>query len=143
MEVKFLRVHPDAKMPTKGSRDAVGHDLYTAERISIAPGGFGLIRTGLVVQMPSFLEMQIRPRSGISKQFKNYVANSPGTIDPDYRGEILIMVVNNCTDTWMNMEKGSRIAQAVFNIIARPRIIEVDALSETRRGKDGFGSTGR
>jgi len=88
------------------------------------------------------MELQIRPRSGLAAKFGITVVNTPGTIDPDYRGEIKIIIKNTGTNLF-RIKKGDRIAQGVFNLV--PRIIckETDELTDTDRGEGGFGSTGK
>jgi dUTP pyrophosphatase len=89
------------------------------------------------------MEAQIRPRSGLSLRYPNYIANSPGTIDADFRGEIQIMFINN-TDDVAILKHGQRLAQLVFCSLSltKPRIIETDKLTETERGAGGYGHTG-
>lgn len=140
--VKFLKVDPDAVIPTQGSSFAVGYDFYSIEEVNIPPGGIIAVKTGLIMEMPNNVEMEIRPRSGISCNYPSYIANSPGTVDPDYRGEIKILVINH-TGRNCHINKHDRIAQGVFKPVIRPKIVETDALRITERGSDGFGSTGR
>ena len=109
--------------------------------IFIEPGETAVISTGLYVELPHDMEMQIRSRSGMTIKGL-VVANSPGTIDSDYRGEVRIIVRNTTTDITLAIEDGDRIAQAVFNKVEHPEVIEVEELSETLRGDGGFGSTG-
>lgn len=127
--------------PYKATPGAVGHDLFAAEAVMIRPGEVKPVGLGFAVQLPAGVEMQIRPRSGLSMQRPNYVANGVGTIDPDYRGEVKVLVVNNTKSTWY-VCIGDRIAQAVFNRVADPFPKITLQLSDTERGDNGFGSTG-
>ncbi len=94
------------------------------------------------MEMPHNFEAQIRPRSGLALKYPNYLANSPGTIDSDYRGEIKIPFVNNCHNKIAVISNGERIAQMVFSRVARVKFDEVDELSNTIRSNGGFGHTG-
>ena len=100
-----------------------------------------MVSTALQVEIPKNSELTIRQRSGLSKTFPNYIAIGIGTIDTDYRGQILIPVINNSTIDFI-ISKGMRIAQGIVSPIIRCVIEEVDKLSETDRGEGGFGSTG-
>ena len=91
--------------------------------------------------MPATYEAQVRPRSGLALKYGITVLNSPGTIDSDYRGEIKVILINLSQETF-NVENGSRIAQMVVCPVVQAQIKEVEDLSETERGKGGFGSTG-
>ena len=107
----------------------------------IAPGGRAAIPTGLAFALPSGIEGQIRPRSGLALHHGITVLNSPGTIDPDYRGELHVILANLGSEPFI-VERGARIAQLVFAPIVQADIREVAAVDETTRGVRGFGSTG-
>jgi dUTP pyrophosphatase len=92
--VKIKRLHPDAVIPRYATELAAGFDLVAVEDVIIEPGETALIRTGIAVQLPEGYEMQIRPRSGISKKTKLRVSNSPGTVDADYTGEVGVLIDN-------------------------------------------------
>ena len=112
-----------------------------AGNISIDPGKTAIIPTGLALSVPKGFEVQIRPRSGLAAKKKISVLNTPGTIDSDYRGEIKVILINQGQETF-KVEKGLRIAQMVVCPVVQAQIKEVEDLSETKRGKGGFGSTG-
>lgn len=131
-------------VPKRATEGAAGYDLQAAidDSITISPGEHKIVPTGLSVSMPNFLELQIRPRSGLAAKNGITVLNSPGTIDSDYGGEIKVILINH-GKTSFTINRGDRIAQGVFNIVALPVLNEVDSLEETTRGSGGFGSTGR
>lgn len=141
--VKFKRIHPDAKLPTRATPKAVGLDLYSVEAISLAPGAFHGISTGFEIELPSGYEGQVRARSGNAIKFGVGVVNSPGTIDEDYRGELKVILINHGPSVF-DVKVGDRIGQLVISAANLHPAVEVDSLSEApTRGQAGFGSTGR
>lgn len=142
MVIAFKKLHPEAVIPEYATPGSAGMDLVAAEGKVLRYGEVALIGTGLAVALPTGLEMQIRPRSGLSKHFPNYIANSPGTIDSDYRGEIKIMVINNAPDSYFLIRPGDRIAQGVIAPVGHASCLEVEELPPTERGDGGFGHTG-
>lgn len=130
-----------ANVPKYETAGAAGFDLASTEMSIIAPGETVLIGTGLFMEIPEGYELQIRPRSGMSVKTKLRVANSPGTIDSDYRGEIKIILTNHGTD-YRTINVGDRIAQGVLAPVYQARFVKVELMSETERGDGGFGSTG-
>lgn len=141
-----MKLHPEAVIGQYMSTGAAGFDLYATETVDIFPGETKLVKTGIAVAIPEGYELQVRPRSGTSLKTKLRVANSPGTVDSDYRGEICIIVDNidfkGLSELPITVNKGERIAQAVINKIEIPEFEEVDSLEETERGDKAFGSTG-
>jgi dUTP pyrophosphatase len=133
----------DAIIPKYQSALASGFDLHSLKDYHVPRGVVKPLKTGLAFGIPKGYEVQIRPRSGMSITFPNYIANSPGTIDADYRGEIMILAVNNSLNTPMVIKKGDRIAQAVLAIVPTTLVVECDVLDETERGGNAMGSTGR
>lgn len=133
------------ELPAYETAGSAGMDLRAAvaedRQIVLLPGRRTLVPTGLIFEIPEGYEVQIRPRSGLA--FKNGITclNTPGTIDSDYRGEIKVLLVNLGDDDF-RIERGMRIAQAIFAPVVQPKIEERDAASETARGAGGFGSTG-
>jgi dUTP pyrophosphatase len=107
----------------------------------IAPGRRAAIPTGVAFALPEGVEGQIRPRSGLALRHGVTVLNSPGTIDPDYRGEVHVILVNFGEEEFP-VARGTRIAQLVLSATTQATICEVSSLDETRRGVGGFGSTG-
>lgn len=143
MTVKIKRLHPDAKIPkyAHGPSEDAGVDLYSVERAEIAQGSVCAVATGLSIELPPGFEAQIRPRSGMAFKHAVTVANAPGTIDPAYRGEIKVILINLGQEPYL-IEPGDRIAQMV---VARYEMVEWEEsdLSDTVRGAGGFGSSGR
>ncbi len=130
-------------LPGYASTGAAGMDLLAAiaRPETIRPGGRLLIPTGLAVALPSGYELQIRPRSGLALRHGIMLANAPGTIDEDYRGELQVILLNAGGEPF-TVERGMRIAQAVLAQVARVSWREVSALDATARSDRGFGSTG-
>jgi dUTP pyrophosphatase len=112
-----------------------------AEPLVLPPGGRAAVPTGLMVALPARHELQIRPRSGLALNHGLLVANAPGTIDEDYRGEIKVILLNGGPEPF-TVTRGMRIAQAVLAPVTRILWHEVAVLDETARGAGGFGSTG-
>lgn len=142
--VKFKKLRPDARTPTRGTAGAVGYDLHALleEDLAVFPNRDPvLISTGIAVEVPPLWECQVRLRSGMGKR-GFCIPNAPGTIDSDYRGEVFVMLVN-ITDAMIVIRPGDRIAQLVFKRAPAIHLVEVDELSATDRGAGGFGSTGR
>lgn len=156
-KIKFKKIHPDAVIPTKGTDGSVGYDLYAVEDYTLEVNKTVLVKTGLQVELPPHVEMQVRPRSGLAKNGVR-VGNAPGTIDPDYRGEIMVMMsyafnikTDNIVDgvykgmtktITLKINKGDRVAQALFTTKLPYELEEVFEISDTDRGANGFGSTG-
>lgn len=144
LQVKVLRVNGDLPLPAYQTEESAGVDLHAniEDDITIPCGERVLIPTGIKVEIPQGYEMQIRPRSGLSLKYGVTVLNSPGTIDSDYRAEVCVILANQGNTPFV-VRKGDRIAQAVFNKVYQATLIEADELTETSRGENGFGSTGR
>jgi dUTP pyrophosphatase len=130
-------------LPAYATEAAAGMDLLAAVAapVVIPPAGRALIPTGLRVALPERHEWQIRPRSGLALRHGVMVANTPGTVDEDYRGEVGVILLNLGAEAFI-VERGMRIAQAVLAPVTRASFHEVAALPPTRRGGGGFGSTG-
>lgn len=143
--VRFRRLasNPDLPLPERATPHAAGYDVRCAEEgVVIGPGEIRLVDTGLVMELPEGLECQVRPRSGLALKHGITLPNSPGTIDPDYRGELRI-IVQNLGSKPVALARGERIAQLVFARFEVPSVEEVDQVGATSRGSGGFGSTGR
>jgi dUTP pyrophosphatase len=142
-KVFFKKLHPKAKLPEYMTPNSAGMDLTIIldEPLIIDPGEIKLLSTGLAMEMPHNLEAQIRPRSGLSLKWPNYLANSPGTIDSDYRGEIKIPFVNN-TSSMAVLGDGDRMAQMIFSRVVHIDVNETGEFTKTMRGEGGFGHTG-
>ena len=142
-KILIKRLSKEISLPKYETAGSSGMDLAAniAGNISIDPGKTAIIPTGLALSVPKGFEVQIRPRSGLAAKKKITVLNTPGTIDSDYRGEIKVILINQGQETF-KVEKGLRIAQMVVCPVIQAQIKEVEDLSETERGKGGFGSTG-
>ena len=143
VSVKRLPHGADLPLPDYATAGAAGIDLLAAnaEPMVIAPLARALVPTGLAIALPPDFELQIRPRSGLALKQGIMIANSPGTIDADYRGEIQIILFN-AGDAAFTVTRGMRIAQAVLAPVCRIAWRETDDLDRTPRDAQGFGSTG-
>ena len=143
LRVKFQRLpsNPDLPLPARATPQAAGYDIRSAIEVVLNPGEIRLISTGLIMELPEGMECQVRPRSGLALKYGITLPNSPGTIDPDYRGEVKI-IIQNLGSEQVTLIRGERVAQLVFSLFESPEVSEVKELSSTDRGEDGFGSTG-
>jgi len=134
---------PSLPLPTRQTPNSAGFDLAAANPapITLAPGARALVPTGLVIALPPGLEAQIRPRSGLALRHGITLLNTPGTIDPDYRGEIQILVINLGQESY-TIRLGDRIAQMVLSRLVPADLVEAADLPESDRGSGGFGHTG-
>ena len=142
-KILIKRLSKEVSLPKYETSGSSGMDLAANidKKININPGKTAIIPTGLALSIPKGFEVQIRPRSGLAAKNKISVLNTPGTIDADYRGEIKVILINLGQELF-KVEKGLRIAQMVVCPIVQATLKEVSNLSETERGKGGFGSTG-
>jgi dUTP pyrophosphatase len=144
IRVSFVRVGPvEVPPPAYQTEGAVGLDLCAAlaEPVTLAPGERRLLPTGYAVAIPDGYEGQVRPRSGLALHHGITVLNAPGTVDPDYRGELTVLLVNHGAGPF-TVRRGDRIAQLVICPVAAAEVVAVDALAPTARGAGGYGSTG-
>ena len=143
MKIRIRRLREDAVLPTyaHGPEEDAGLDLRSVEDAVLEPNVPRLVPTGLCIELPPGFEAQIRPRSGLAAKHAITLPNSPATIDPGYRGEIRVILLNLGREPY-EIHAGDRIAQMV---IARYEAIEWEEgeLAESRRGEGGFGSSGR
>lgn len=143
-EVLISRLpHADGlPLPSLGTPGAAGYDIASAEAGRLDPLERRLFRTGFAIAVPEGFECQIRPRSGLALRHGITLPNTPATIDSDYRGEVMIMLVNLGAEPF-EVARGMRIAQMVVARVERVTWRPVDTLPGTERGAGGFGSTGR
>ena len=143
IEVRVLPHGRGLPLPAHRSEGAAGLDLAAAvdEPLVLEPGARALVPTGLAVALPPGTEGQVRPRSGLAVRHGVTVLNSPGTIDCDYRGEVMVPLVN-LGGARFTVWRGARIAQMVVARYERMVAVAVETLDETPRGEGGFGSTG-
>jgi dUTP pyrophosphatase len=109
--------------------------------LTIAPGRYVAVPTGVAIALPPGTEAQVRPRSGLARSHGVTVLNAPGTVDSDYRGEIQVLLINHGPEIF-KVTRGMRIAQLVIAAVVRIQLNERDKLEQTKRGSGGFGSTG-
>ena len=142
VRVKLRRLHPDAAVPryAHGSKEDAGMDLVAIEDVELEPGRPAAVATGLTIELPPGYEAQIRPRSGLALKHALTVANSPGTIDPGYRGEIKVILLNLGSEPF-HVASGDRIAQMVVARYAAGEWEEGE-LQTSERGTGGYGSSG-
>lgn len=141
MKVKIQKANEEAQVPKYQTSGASGFDFHSIEDVIIDRGCTVTVDTGLKMAIPEGYELQVRPRSGLSLNTKLRVANSPGTIDSDYRGLIKI-ILHNAGNKAEVIERGDRIAQGVITPVVQAKLEVVDELEETERAEAGFGSTG-
>lgn len=127
-------------LPKRQTSGSAGYDLYSAQETVIQPKECGLVKTGIILEIPEGFEGQIRSRSGLAAKNQIMVLNSPGTIDSDYRNEISVLLMNFSSEPF-KIEVGSRIAQIVFAKIWTPIFEEISECSKSDRS-GGWGSTG-
>lgn len=132
-------------LPSYQSVHAAGLDVVAgvpeATPVALAPGARVLIPTGFALEIPVGYEAQVRPRSGLALRHGVTLLNTPGTIDADYRGELMVILINHGSETF-TVRRGDRIAQLVIAPVAQVEIVAVEELAVTARGTGGFGSTG-
>jgi dUTP pyrophosphatase len=128
-------------VPARATEGSAGYDVASAEDVILAPMERRLVKTGFSFAIPAGFEMQVRPRSGIALKHGVTLPNTPATIDSDYRGELMIAMINLGSEPFA-ISRGMRIAQLIIARVESPAMIEVDELPLTGRGTGGFGSTG-
>lgn len=145
LTLHFKRLRPEAIIPRYQTDHAAGMDLHAClppgETVTLPPGAIRLIPLGFALAIPLGYEGQVRPRSGLATKFGVTVPNAPGTVDCDYRGEMMVALINLGREPF-TVEPGMRVAQLVIAPVSRAEIVEVESLTDTARGAGGFGSTG-
>lgn len=139
MSLGVKKLGYDSIIPTRGSDGAVGYDLYSNCDGVIAKGERGVVSTGIAISLPPGVYGRVAPRSGLA--MKNGIQIGAGVIDPDYTGEISVIIFN-MGDIDFEVKKGARIAQLILERCETPPVEEIGLLQETLRGEGGFGSTG-
>ena len=146
--IKFLRLRPesdsDIPLPRYMTPQSAGMDICTAisEEMLLEKGEIAMLPTGFAMALPLGYEAQIRPRSGLAVKHGIGLINSPGTIDADYRGEVMIAVINLGPRPY-TFHRGDRVAQMIIHRVHQAELQEVEYLDETRRNTGGFGHTGK
>ena len=144
LSVQFQRLpsNPDLPLPARATPQAAGYDIRSTTEVVLNPGEIRLISTGLIMELPEGMECQVRPRSGLALKYGITLANSPGTIDPDYRGEVKVILINHFSKIF-TIKPNMRIGQIVFAPIVKIQLQLGDVnIFETKRSSKGFGSTG-
>ena len=141
--MRIQRIHPGAILPaySHGAAEDAGMDLHAVEDATLEPGVPRLVPTGLTIELPPGFEAQVRPRSGLALKHAITMPNAPGTIDPGYRGELRVILLNLGRQPY-TVRAGDRIAQMIVSRYEAVEWVET-ALAESRRGEGGFGSSGR
>ena len=144
MNVAVKKLKAGAKLPTYGSAEAAGADLYACIEapVTVGPGETVFVPTGLAMELPSHYVGLIYARSGLACKRGLAPANKVGVIDSDYRGEFIVALHNHGSET-QTIENGERIAQLVITPVITPCYQETETLSQSERGEGGFGSTGK
>lgn len=142
-QVRIRKLRPDAVVPRYMTGEAAGMDLSAAldAPLVLTPGARAAVATGLAMAIPAGYEGQVRPRSGLARAHGVTVANAPGTIDADYRGEVQVILINLGAEA-VTIAPGQRIAQLVIAPVIQVDVVEADDLPASARGAGGFGSTG-
>jgi dUTP diphosphatase len=144
VHIAIKRLDPELQLPAQQHPDDAGYDLHARESVVLAPGGGrALVPTGVAVAIPSGYAGLVLPRSGLALEHGVTCLNTPGLIDPLYRGELKVLLVNTDPDAPYEVTRGDRIAQLVVTAVAMIEWHVVDDLDTTSRDTFGFGSTGR
>jgi dUTP pyrophosphatase len=144
MHVRVRRLDPDLPLPAAQHPDDAGYDLVAREEVALASGGGrALVPTGIAIAIPAHCAGLVLPRSGLALKHGVTCLNTPGLIDPQYRGELKVLLVNTDPTEPYTIRRGDRIAQLVVTNVELVEWIEVDELDTTTRDTFGFGSTGR
>ncbi|PIR38785.1 MAG: dUTP diphosphatase [Candidatus Zambryskibacteria bacterium CG10_big_fil_rev_8_21_14_0_10_42_12] len=140
MQIKIKKLHPEATLPTYGRAGDAGMDLYAVEEARVVPGETAHIKTGLSFELPEGYAGLVWDKSGLS--FKHGIKVIGGVLDSNYRGELILGVINLGKEAY-TFEKGHKVSQMLIQKIERAEFIEADELSDTVRGEQGFGSSGK
>lgn len=142
--IRVKKLHPAAKLPTYGSLEAAGADLYACleEAVTIEPGEIFWVPTGIALEVPKGCAGLVYARSSMGAKRGLAPANKVGVVDSDYRGEIKVVLLNHSKLPQI-LEPGERVAQFIITPVLQPCYEEVDELTDTDRGVGGFGSTGK
>jgi dUTP pyrophosphatase len=139
----YSRLHDAARAPSPPRAGDAGYDLHAAERATLAPGERASVGTGLALAIPGGQAGLVLPRSGLALRHGLALVNAPGLIDPGYRGEVRVLLLNTDRREPVAIEVGDRIAQLLLVAYGLPELREQNELDDTLRGGGGFGSTGR
>ncbi|MCJ7746005.1 MAG: dUTP diphosphatase [Actinobacteria bacterium] len=143
LEVKFIKIDPEAPGPEYAHTGDAGCDLTSRINAVLDPGERALVPTGIAVSIPEGFAGFIQPRSGLASRHGVSIVNTPGLIDSHYRGEIKVILVNLDRNEPFRVNRGDKICQLVIQKVEQARFTEVEKLDPTKRGTGGFGSTGK
>jgi dUTP pyrophosphatase len=143
VELSFSRLVPEARLPSRAHEGDAGLDLHAAEAVDLRPSERASVGTGLAVAIPRGHAGLVLPRSGLAARHGIALVNAPGLIDPGYRGEIRVLLLNTDRAGSFEIEPGDRIAQLLLVPFVAAEAVEAPELDETDRGLAGFGSSGR
>lgn len=143
MTLEFRRLSEAARAPARANEDDAGYDLHAAETVRLEPGERASVGIGIAVAIPSGHAGLVLPRSGLAARHGLALVNAPGLIDPGYRGELRVLLLNTDLREPFEVAVGDRVAQLLIVPFASPALREADSLAATARGERGFGSTGR
>lgn len=142
MNLRVRRLDGRAVLPTRAHEDDAGLDLYALDESVLAPGERASIATGIAVEIPAGHAGLVLPRSGLALRHGIALVNAPGLIDPGYRGELRVLLLNTDRTSEFRIAPGDRVAQLLVVSTAVAAVVEVDQLSDSPRGEWGFGSSG-
>lgn len=143
MRLRYSLLSPSARPPERAHEDDAGFDLRAAEPAEIEAGGRASVGTGVAIELPGGHAGLVLPRSGLAARHGIALVNAPGLIDPGYRGELRVLLLNTDRRETFRVTPGDRIAQLLVIRHEAPELVEAESLEETARGVGGFGSTGR
>lgn len=142
LRVEVLRLDRDLPLPSYAHLGDAGADLVTTVDVSLAPGERALVPTGIAIALPVGYVALVHPRSGLAARHGLSIVNTPGTVDAGYRGEIKVMLINHDPASRIELQRGDRIAQLVFQRVETAQFVDVGELPDSSRGTGGYGSTG-
>jgi dUTP pyrophosphatase len=142
VEVRFTKLVADARLPRRAHEGDAGLDMHAVEPVRIEPGERASVRTGLAVAIPPGHAGLVLPRSGLAAEHGIALVNAPGLIDPGYRGEVRVLLLNTDRTHDFQIAPGDRIAQLLLVPVAHANPLQAEALDESTRGEGGFGSSG-
>ena len=142
IELPIRRLRADATVPERAYAGDAGLDLAACERVELGPGQRAVVGTGLAVAIPDGFAGFVQPRSGLAARHGITIVNSPGLVDPGYRGEVMVVLLNTDAEHAFVVEPGMRIAQLVVLALPDLELLEVEELPPSERGERGHGSSG-
>jgi len=142
LPVPVRLLSPSARLPERAYEHDAAWDLYAAEEATLPPLRRAVVGTGVALGLPSHLAALTLPRSGLAARHGISIVNAPGLIDPGYRGEVRIILLNTDTEATFTVSPGDRVAQLLFLPLTDVRLVTAETLDDTHRGERGFGSSG-